>query len=321
MKDSRVKPYLQPGYFSISVPELLSVVTVAPMSNAPAGWYKDPSDTTRERLWTGADWGQETRSAPEAVVETVENTLSSSTVESGVKPWHSIPPAMPGTTLENSTPSLRDLLVDTPSVIAETAKPRSGRAKMLLIGVAIFVVIAIVGGIFGGQTNQYRRQQETKLLLELVETSENAMKEWAKDIDTIYKEVEKICERSEEECLYLAEDPEFLEGLRDLNRELENSLTIVAEQFRGERGLNILFWHKDVILARDSYLDHNAAWVRYANALSKDAVALFSENSVHDDDIEPTFTIACNNLRRIKDSSMYPNISSNNKKRIEVICA
>lgn len=293
---------------------------MTPMSNTPAGWYTDPSDTTRERLWTGTDWGQETRNAPEVVVETVANTLSSPAIEPDAKPWHSIPPDTPGMTLENATPSLRDLLIGTPSVIAETAKPRAGRTKSRLLKVAIIAAIALVGGIFGVRADQSRRVQETKLLLELVETSENTMIQWQKDVDAINKEVESICTNSQEDCQILLEDPEFIEGIKNLNRELKNSLVIVAEQFRGERGLNIMFWHKDVILARDSYLDHNAAWASFADAAGRDIDVLFG-NSVYDDDIEPTFTVACANLRRIKDSSMYPNISSNNSKRVEVICA
>lgn len=291
---------------------------MTPMS-APAGWYADPNDSTRERFWTGSDWSQETRIATRPDAGTMGDTISNVYVEPGLGSWRRIPPSSPGTVKGVPAPSLRDLLDKPTSMVFEAQKPQRNRTKPRLIGVALFVIVALVGGIFGVRADQFRRVQETKLLLDLVETSENAMLQWQKDMDTVAQEAENICNSSPEDCRMLTEDPEFLEGIANLSRELENSLVIIAGQFSGERGLNIMFWHKDITLARDRYLDHNAAWVRWMDAASRDIDAL-SEGSVHDDDIEPTFIVACANLHRIQYSSMYPNISDNNKKRIEDIC-
>ena len=299
---------------------LLSLVTMTPMSTVPAGWYTDPADTTQERLWTGSDWSQETRPVAETDANTVEDTISKIYAEPPAAPWYFAPPTISSELVNTSAPSLRDLLDGQTPLAFEASKPRSKRVKSRLIWVSVFVVFALGSTVLGLRADQSRHVKETKLLLELVETSENAMIQWQKDVDEISKEVESICTNSQEDCQILVEDPEFVEGIKNLNRELKNSLVIVAEQFRGERGLNILFWHKDITLARDRYLDHNAAWVRWMDAASRDLDAL-SASSIHDDDIEPTFIIACASLRRIKSSSMYPNISSNNSKRIEAICA
>lgn len=40
----------------------------------PAGWYTDPSDSTRQRYWTGSDWGQETRSAGQPAADNSRST-------------------------------------------------------------------------------------------------------------------------------------------------------------------------------------------------------------------------------------------------------
>ncbi len=290
------------------------------MSTVPAGWYTDPTDTTQERLWTGSDWSQETRPVTKSDTNTVKDVVSKIYVEPPAAPWRFTPPTISSELVNTSAPSLRDLLDGQTPVVFEAPKPRGKRVKLRLIWASVFVVFALGSTVLGLRADQARHVKETKLLLELVETSENAMIQWQKDMDAINKEVESVCANSQEDCQILSEDPEFVEGMQNLNRELKNSLVIAAEQFRGERGLNILFWHKDITLARDSYLDHNAAWVRWMDAASRDLDALYA-NSIHDDDIEPTFITACANLRRIKKSSIYPNISSNNSKRIEAICA
>ena len=43
-------------------------------SSMPEGWYEDPEYPWRERWWTGAQWGEETREADEGLVRLPSST-------------------------------------------------------------------------------------------------------------------------------------------------------------------------------------------------------------------------------------------------------
>jgi hypothetical protein len=197
---------------------------------------------------------------------------------------------------------------------------RPRRRKRIIAAVVVFAVLLVAGGAYGVRADQYRRQQETQTLLELVEESEALMYEWMEGMEEVYGQAESFCGQSEQACAEFWQDASVQQGVKDAAREAAVSLERIADEFRGSRGLRIWAWHKDVTLARNSYLEHNAAWVRWLEAISRN-VAELSGDTVNDDDITPTFTTACRDFRRIGESSMYPNLSKKNKERIEKICA
>ena len=170
------------------------------------------------------------------------------------------------------------------------------------------------------RADQFRRQTETRDMIELIEESEAIMLAWMDDAIEASKWFEAECASTEERCAAAWADEGFQEALAGRAREAATSLKAIANEFTAERGLRIWAWHGDVVLARDSYLDHNAAWVRSLEAKGRNPEEYFTD-TVNDDDIGPTFTLACRNLRRIKDSAMYPNLSAKNKQRIDKICA
>lgn len=199
-----------------------------------------------------------------------------------------------------------------------TPRNRSRRKATIWFLVAVVPLTFLVGFMIV-RADQHRKQDNVRNMLDLVKESEDIMYEWQDEMNAVYSQIEQTCSRSEAECQELLANQVFLEDLQSTARAAATSLETIAGEFQSSRGLRLPSWHKDVVLARNSYLDHNAAWVRYLEAVGRNPGEIFTE-TVNDDDIDPTWTIACRNFRRIKGSSMYPNLSASNKKRIEEIC-
>ena len=279
------------------------------METTPAGWYPDPVNPLQERLWDGTQWSENTRTA-------LNHEQARDTTDSWAPPR---PTAAPPTL---GARSLQDLLGDVPSPAVQPLRKQlvSRRRWPLRVGAALAVVLAVTGGVFAVRVDQLRRQAETRDMLELIKESETIMLTWQDDATEAGKWLEVECAASEDRCAAAWGDEGFQESLASSAREAATALKALANEFTADRGLQIWGWHDDVVLARDSYLDHNTAWVRALEAKGRNPEEYFTD-TVNDDDIGPTFTVACRNLRRIKDSSMYPNLSARNKKSIDKICA
>ena len=189
-----------------------------------------------------------------------------------------------------------------------------------MIVTIVLVVAAVPGTYYGMRYDQYKRQTEIDTMLELVEQSEAAMYQWMTQLEGFAGTIETECSGSEERCAALLEDPYFVADIENGAREAKTSLEAVANQFTKSNGLSILAWHSDVIRARDSYLDHNAAWVRHLDAIDGNIEEAFIDGASNDD-IGPTFKIACRHFERLKSSSMFPLMTKNNQERVDKICA
>jgi len=225
------------------------------------------------------------------------------------------------TTFIPSASTLRDLLT-TPSFIPAPphAVPGQRRSRRWLSIAVVALVVLSIGGFAGIRGDQYRRQQEMQTMLELIEESESVMREWSRKMEELADEIERTCGASPAACDALLGD-EFRWGqVKGSAREAARALEIIAAQFRTGKGLRIAAWHSDVVRARDSYLEHNKAWVYYLEAVGRNIDELLNDTA-SDDDIDPTFTVTCRNLRKVKDSPLYPDLSASNKDRVKKICA
>jgi len=262
----------------------------------PDDWYQQPDDADQD--WVG-DWPHQPQPNGQ---------------------W-------PAPTASGRNPSLRDLLPPTtqqhashPPAAAKQPRKRRRKSLVALIVLAVLGVAAIPGTYYGIRYDQYKRQTEIETMLGLIEQSESVMYDWLQEQDELGTVITAECSGSEERCAALLQDPYFISGIENSAREASTSLDAIAGQFTKSNGLTILYWHKDVIRARDAYLEHNAAWVKHLDAIDGNIDELLTDGASNDD-IEPTFNIACNHLRNLQESSMYPKFTSSNQRRVEKICA
>jgi hypothetical protein len=287
----------------------------------PAGWYQDPTNPLQEKLWDGEEWLDRVRPRKPDGEQRADDQGRTPAPTPTYTPPPTLTPTSDPVSPDVPSSSLRDLLnspVPAPPPVV-TAPSRVRRPRRWAVVGVVALVVAAVGGFAGLRADQYRRQQEMRSMLELIEESESTMHEWMANMEPVYAEAERACSTSQEACDALGADELYWERVRNAAREAARSLETIAGQFSASKGLRIMAWHGDVIRARDSYLDHNAAWVRYLEAVGRNTDELFTD-TVNNDDIEPTFAAACRSLRRVGESSMYPKLSSSNKARVETIC-
>lgn len=271
------------------------------------GWYENPDDPGTERFWTGSAWAGQARPAarwpaPVAPEPSLRDLLA----------------AKPATDRTLSTSPLDAVK---PATSVEGKNTRKTRRTRWLIGVVVVLaIIAVPGAYYGMRYDQYKRQTEIDSMLELVEESEATMYEWLTQLEGFAKTIEAECAGSEERCAALLEDPYFNAEIENAAREAKIALEATADQFTKSNGLSILAWHNDVIRARDSYLDHNAAWVKHLAAIERNIEEAFIDGASNDD-IGPTFAVTCRHLERLKSSGMYPLMTKNNQARVDKICA